>query len=76
MILTESTIRQVEQVTSRESLAKLDHVLVAVSMNSDIGIQVQGANRAVREYTDSFRNVRVIYYIVTSHTIVVSYIEV
>lgn len=71
--------KQLENITSEAEIHALDRALVVISVDPDIGEPLPGdiAGPQLRQYTDEFEQVRVLYFVTALRTVVVvAYIEV
>ncbi|MEU3743246.1 hypothetical protein AB0E78_40085 [Streptomyces sp. NPDC032198] len=73
VILVEPALTQLAKLNASET-HRLDRVIVAISVNPEIGTAVPGT--LLRDYIDEIDGVRVIYYVTALRTItIVSYVE-
>ncbi|PVC80390.1 hypothetical protein DBP19_36685 [Streptomyces sp. CS090A] len=73
VITVEPALTQLSKLTASET-HRLDRAIVAISVNPELGHQVPGT--LLRDYTDEFDGVRVIYFVTALQTItIVAYVE-
>ncbi|MEU5958735.1 hypothetical protein [Streptomyces sp. NPDC047525] len=73
VILVEPALTQLAKLNASET-HRLDRVIVAISVNPEIGTEVPGT--LLRDYVDEIDRVRVIYYVTALRTItIVAYVE-
>jgi hypothetical protein len=73
VVMVEPALTQLAKLTASET-HRLDRVIVAISVNPELGTEVSGT--LLRDYADEIDGVRVIFYVTTLRTItIVSYIE-
>ncbi|WP_217240139.1 hypothetical protein [Streptomyces sp. AC555_RSS877] len=76
---SDSAAKQLENITSEAEMHALDRALVVISVDPDAGepIPDDPAGPQLRQYTDEFESVRVLYFVTALRTVVVvAYIEV
>ncbi|MER7760193.1 hypothetical protein [Streptomyces sp. NPDC097619] len=76
---SDAAAKQLENITDEAEIHALDRALVVVSVDPDIGeaLPGDGAGPQLRQYTDDFEHVRLLYWVTALRTVVVvAYIEV
>ncbi len=74
----DSAAKQLEDLTTERELHALDRALVAISVDTEIGVPIpaDGTSPELRQYTDEIEDVRVLYFVTALRTVVVvAYIE-
>lgn len=73
VVMVEPALTQLAKLTANET-HRLDRVIVAISVNSELGTEVPGT--LLRDYADEIDGVRVIYYVTALRTLtIVAYVE-
>ncbi|MFF8196520.1 hypothetical protein ACF05L_37945 [Streptomyces bobili] len=76
---SDSAAKQLENISSEAEVRALDRALVVISVDPEAGEPIPGDTTGpqLRQYTDEFEAVRVLYFVTVLRTVVVvAYIEV